>query len=270
MPNRTTLIIIATAALGLAPWTPPAQAAATNFNFDIAHSATRVIVSGEQRMEQRYFHKNALTNRMEMQVQGQLSTIIINADRGVMWILMPAQQMYLESPIDDQAYDAANVELPDPATWEMEREGRESVNGVPATRYRVATDDGETTRMQGHLWVSDDGIAVRTDMMTGGDRIQMELRDLVVGPQAADLFEPPPGYQRMALGEGMGGAMSLPGLGSIGPGASGVPEDGEGPGFADELAAEAAEEAKRTAEDEVRHSVRDSVRKGLRSLLPGK
>jgi hypothetical protein len=270
MPSRTTLIIAATSALGLTAIAPSAKADVPNFNMDIAYSATRIIVGGEQQMEQRYFQKNATTNRMEMHLHGQSSTIIMNGDRGVMWMLMPGQQVYFESPIEDRPFDAANVELPDPETWEMEREGRESVNGVPATRYRVATDGGEKTRMRGHLWVSDHGIPVRTDMVTGGDRIQMELRDLVVGPQPANLFEPPAGYQRMALGEGMGGAMSLPGLGSLGAGAPGTTGGGEGPGFVGELATEATEEAKRAAQDEVRKSVRDSVRKGLRGILPGR
>jgi|GEM_PF-1488932 len=270
MPSRTTLIIAATSALGLTAFAPPAPADVANFNMDIAYSATRIIMAGDQRMEQRYFQKDAATNRMEMHLHGEHSTIIMNGDRGSMLFLMPAQRMYLESSIEDQPFDIANVEVPDPASWVMEREGRESVNGVPATRYRVATDAGEKTRMRGHLWVSDHGIPVRTDMVTGGDRIQMELRDLVVGPQPADLFEPPAGYQRMAFGEGMGGAMSLPGLGSIGAGAPGVPGTGEGPSFAGELATGATEEAKRAAQDEVRKSVGDSVRKGLRSILPGK
>jgi hypothetical protein len=97
---------------------------------------------------------------------------------------------------DDRPFDGANVELPDPETWEMERVGREPVNGVAATKYRVATDGGEATRMRGYLWISDDGIPVRTDMVTGGDRIQMELRDLVVGSQPAELFEPPAARRR--------------------------------------------------------------------------
>jgi len=270
MPSRTTLIIAATSALGLTAFAPPAQADMANFNMDIAYSATRIIEGGEQRMEQRYFQKNATINRMEMHLHGQHSTIIMNGDRGVMLILMPAQRMYMESSTDSLPFEAGNVELPDPETWEMERVGRESVNGVPATKYRVATDGGEVTRMRGFLWVSDDGIPVRTDMVTGGDRILMELRDLVVGPQPAELFEPPAGYQRMALGEGMGGAMSLPGLGALGADAPVTPGGAEGSGFVGELATEATEEAKRTAQDEVRNSVRDSVRKGLRSILSGK
>lgn len=273
--RKTTLLIAVPLLLALAALGSPAQADLKEFNFDAAYSATRSIWSGEQRMEQRYFQRDAATNRMEMHLHGQHSTIIINGDRGVMMLLMPAQRMYMESSIDGQQFDQANVELPDPETWEMERVGRESVNEVPATKYRVATDAGEATRMQGFLWVSDDGIPVRTDMMTGGDRIQMELRDLVVGPQPAELFEPPAGYQRIALGEGMdvmGGMSGIPGLGEMLGSPDTYDDLGKSapPGFVEELATEATEEAKRTTQEEVRDTVRDSVSKGLRKIFPGK
>ena len=277
MAARKSHMIAATALLTLTTLWSVALADRPNFNMDIAYSATRIIEGGEQRMEQRYFQKNATTNRMEMHLHGEHSTVIMNGDRGLMWILMPAQRMYLESGIDDQPFDGANVEMPDPDTWEMQRVGRESVNGIPATKYRVATDGGETTRMRGYLWVSDHGIPVRTDMVTGGDRIQMELRDLVVGPQSAALFEPPADYQRMAFGGGMGqatGGMDAmtagPSDGTATPGGVYPPGNGPGTGFAGELANEAAEEAKRATKNEVRHTVRDSVRKGLRSVLPGR
>lgn len=269
MPSRTKIIIAATSLLGIIPLVSPAQADFKKFNMDVAYSATRIIQGGEQRMEQRYFQRDATTNRMEMHLHGEQSTIIINGDRGVMWFMMPGQQMYVESSIDDQPFDAANVELPDPETWEMERIGREAVNGVPATKYRVATDSGKTTRMRGFLWVSDDGIPVRTDMETGGDRIQMELRDLVVGQQPAELFEPPVGYQRVVLGDDMNSGMGDLMRGAMG-GAATTPADGAtGTGFVGELATEATEEVKRATKDEVRGTVNDAVRKGLRGILRG-
>lgn len=272
MTRNKTPAFAAAVLLGLAAPASPAQADLKGFDFDAAYSATRIITSGEHRIEQRYFQRDAGTHRMEMHLHGQHSTVITHGERGVMMILMPAQRMYMESSIDGQHFDQTNVELPDPETWVMERVGREPVNGVPATKYRVATDGGEVTRMRGFLWVSDHGIPVRTDMVTGSDRIQMELRDLVVGPQPAELFEAPAGYQRVALGDGMGGLPGgLPGVAL--PGA--VPETGEEPGeavvtgFVGELATEATEEVKRTTQEEVRETVRDSVRKGLRKILPG-
>lgn len=272
--RKTTFLLAAPILLGVGNLGAPARAELADFNFDASYSATRIIWSGEQSMEQRYFQRDAATNRMEMDLHGQRSTIITSGDRGVMMILIPAQRMYMESSLDGQAFDHPDVELPDPETWEMERVGQESVNGISATKYRVATDGGEVTRMRGFLWVSDDGIPVRTDMVTGGDRIQMELRDLLVGPQPAELFEPPAGYQRIALGENMGkfpGGMSgIPGFGETPGSPDTLAEPGEHvpPDFVEQLATEATEEVKRTTQDEVRESVRDSVSKGLRKIFP--
>lgn len=274
MTTRTKLFFFALVSLGLNLFSVQANADIAKINKDVAYSATRIIQGGEHRMEQRYFQKDGETNRMEMYIHDQQATIIMNGERGVMWMLMPGQRMYWESPIDGQPFDGTNVEVPDPATWVMEREGRESVNGIPATRYRVATDAGEVTRMRGHLWISDHGIPVRTDMVTGGDRIQMELRDLVVGPQPAELFVPTPGYQVMAFGAdfpggpGMpGGVSGFPGLGMEAAGAYGTAPAEGGSGFVGELATEATEEAKRATTQEVRRTVNESVRKGIRNIL---
>lgn len=267
MRNRANLLIAAASVLGMASHASSALGDVPTLNPDVAYSATRIIWSGEGRMEQRYFQRDGSTNRMELHVNGEHSVAIMNGDRGVIMLLMPAQQMYMEGSSAGRAFDETNVELPDPETWEIERVGREPVNGVPATKYRVATDGGEVTRMRGFLWVSDEGIAVRTDMVTGSDRIQMELSDLVVGPQPASLFEPPAGYQRIAPGDGMpiSGDLMREGPGGEGaaPGTAGEP----GTGFVGELASEATEEAKRATKKEVRDTVNDTVRKGLRGLF---
>jgi hypothetical protein len=128
--------------------------------------------------------------------------------------------------------------------------------------------------MKGHMWISDEGIPLRTDLMAGTDRIQMELRDLVVGPQPAALFEPPAGFQRLDLGMGMGGKGLFEGLTGM-PGMDapeyGTTTSGESnqPGFVEELATETTEAAKAATREEVHNSVRESVSKGLRKLLPG-
>lgn len=282
MTHFKSLALIATALIASAALVAPAHADLSKLNMDVAYSATRIIEGGAergtqniQRMEQRYFQQSAMINRMEQHHQGEHSVIIMNGNRGVMWIVMPSQRMYMESPIDGQPFDGANVEIPDPDTWAMDRVGRESVNGVPATKYFVSSDNGQTGRMQGHMWVSDDGIPLRTDLMAGTDRIQMELRDLVVGPQPASLFEPPAGFQRLDLGMGMGGKGLFEGLPGM-PGTDAVPGYGvtaagehDEPGFVDELATETAEAAKSATREEVNRSVRESVGKGLRKLLPG-
>jgi hypothetical protein len=256
-------------------------------DMDTAYSATRIIEADKQRIEQRYFHHSATTNRMETTLRGQESIMILRADQNLMWTIMPQRRMYMEMLLDSGQATGA-PEMPDTDRFTEVREvGRESVNGVPATKYYVTSeDDGRPT--QGHLWVSDHGIPVQMDLTMGKDRVRMELRDLVVGAQPAALFEAPAGYQRLAIGGDPGGVLeSLKGMRVGGPGAppaapaaaapqtyptdpdAAPPAPGE-PGFVGELAEVATEEAKQATKDEVRGTVRESVSKGLRDLLRGR
>lgn len=274
--------ILAPAAALLAvslPWSAPA-ADTPRLEMDVAYSATRIIEAGKERIEQRLYQQGAMVQRMETELNGQPSIIIMRGDRDLVWTVMPQQRMVMEMRMAHDVTDPMNIEIPDPDSWVMERLGREAVNGIPATKYRVATDDGAKTRMRGHMWVSDHGIPVRTDLETGGERILMELRNLVVGPQPAALFEPPADYQRHVLGAGfdgsmggMGGMQGTPG--NPASGATGTPgnDPGNDPGaepgagFAGELATEATEAAKNATKQEVRHTVHDSVRKSVRGLF---
>lgn len=279
MTIRNILVPVAALLAVSLPCSAPA-ADTPRLDMDVAYSATRIIEAGKERIEQRYYQRAAMIQRMETEINGQHSIIIMRLDRELMWTVMPQQRMVMEMRIDPNMSDPMNVEVPDPDTWVMERLGRETVNGIPATKYRVATDDGAKTRMRGHMWVSDHGIPVRTDLETGGDRILMELRNLVVGPQPAALFEPPADYQRHALGAGFDGGMGgmLGGMGGMqgtpgNPGAHATgaagndPSADPGAGFAGELATEATDAAKNATKQEVRNTVHDSVRKSVRGLF---
>ncbi len=285
MAHRKILATAAATLLAAAASWPAAASDTPRLDMDVSYSATRIIVAGdqrsEQRIEQRYFQQSAMINRMETELNGQQSVIIMRGDRELMWTVMPQERMVMEMRMDTRPQDPMNIEVPDPETWVMERLGREPVNGIAATKYRVATDAGDKTRMRGHMWVSDDGIPVRMDLVTGQDRIQMELRNLVVGAQPAELFEPPKDYQRLAIGGGMdsmfGGMGGMPGSQTGGPGYGQAGDAGYGSadgagaapdtGFAGELATEATEAAKDATKQEVRNTVHDSVRKGVRGLF---
>lgn len=272
MTTRKMLATAAAALLTASLASTPVYAAEARIDMSAAYSATRIIESGKDRIEQRYFQQGAMTNRMETELQGQQSIMIMRGDRNVMWTIMPAQRMYMEFSLDSAQAQA--MEIPDAEGWRLESVGRETVNGIPATKYRAIAPEQDGKAMRGYMWITADGIPVRMDLADGKDRVLMELRDLAVGPQPAALFEPPAGYQRLAIGAGSGGMLDgLKGMQSGTPGAAptaGTPSDHREPGFVDELATEAAAEARQATKDEVGHTVRDSVRKGLRSLLPGR
>ena len=88
--------------------------------------------------------------------------------------------------------------------------GREAVNGVATTKYRVAHRADDGTRIDGFVWLTSSGVPMRGDgavSVPNGKRTPFawELSQLQIGPQPASLFQPPDGFYRLP-------ASALPGF----------------------------------------------------------
>lgn len=86
--------------------------------------------------------------------------------------------------------------------------GREAIEGISVTKYRVAQKASDGTRIDGLLWLTAEGIPMRAQgavTETSGKRTQFSwiLSHLQVGPQDEALFEPPEGFHQLP-------AMALP------------------------------------------------------------
>lgn len=220
------------------------------FDPDVAFSATRTLEAQGEHIEQRYFQRSADHHRADTELKGQRSSMIMRRDRNVLWIVAPDRGTVLEMSLRDpeaRSMRKRMVELPGPdRVTEYDHVGRESMHGVTADKYRVAAQDAQGQRVQGHLWVSHPHrIVVRMDLSSEGGRVVMELRDLVVGPQPDALFEPPANYKRLAFGGGVGTLLRRPGSPASGPSAGQPKKPGARPGLAEELAGEAVGEGLR-------------------------
>lgn len=241
---------------------------------DAQYSATRVMEAEGQRIEQRYYHHSTLRNRADTEMKGQRSSMIVRADRDVVWIVAPAQRMYMEMSLMDPQARARIADVPRNDTiTEYELIGSEAVNGVPAGKYRVSARDANGGQVQGYFWISEQHrIPLKMDLSDGRKRAVMELKDLRVGAQPDSLFEPPAGYQRMAFGgvPGLGGMTGGKGVAAQPPAEAQAPvaeASAKSPGFAEEVATEAADEAEDEVKRTTRDEVRRTVRKGLDKLL---
>lgn len=146
--------------------------------------------------------------RREMEQGGQKMITIMRQDKKVVWMLMPEQKMYMESPMgggNDQQGNMSDYKI------EQTKMGTETVNGVSATKGKVIMTDSKGAKMGGFMWTTADGIVVKTDViaMDKGSkmRMKMELTNLKVSHQDQALFEIPAGYVAMDMGAMMGGAM---------------------------------------------------------------
>jgi len=104
--------------------------------------------------------------------------------------------------------------------------GRETVNDVEVTKYKIICVDKNGNTTEGLFWVADNGVVVKMDFDTvanSGKRQHavIELRHLKVAKQDPGLFEIPTGYRKfdtsaMPLSGGVPAGMDGPGSGSVG------------------------------------------------------
>jgi outer membrane lipoprotein-sorting protein len=145
--------------------------------------------------------------RREMNQGGQKMITIMRQDKKVTWMLMPEQKMYMEMAMDNKSHRSESI-----SDYKIEQTvvGKETVNGVSATKSKVVMTDSKGAKMGGFMWSTPDKIAVKTDVIamdkSSKMRMKMDLTNLKVGKQDPALFEIPAGYTRMDMGGMMGGA----------------------------------------------------------------
>jgi len=151
--------------------------------------------------------------RLEMALEGQRQVMIARFDKRVVWMLMPEERMYVEMPLAAEAGEALSGRDP---TQKVERQlvGSETVSGHPTKKYKV-TVTGKDGTYVGYQWLAQDlgELPIRWEDEQGTGRV--ELRNIKVGRQPADLFEVPAGFQKLAMPgglPGMPGGQGLPGM----------------------------------------------------------
>ena len=141
--------------------------------------------------------------RMEMPE----NTMIIRRDKGLSWILMPSDKMYMEQPINMSSAPKVSKDF----DGEIERVamGTETVDGAPAEKFKVTyTEKGKNVSV--YQWLRDGVIPVKIEAVDG--TWSMEYKNLKTGPQPGELFEPPAGYEKFGMPD-MGDMMK--GLGDM-------------------------------------------------------
>lgn len=135
------------------------------------------------------------------------STMIIRKDKNLSWVVMPSEKMYMEHPVNMSSAPKVSKSL----EGEVERVsmGQETVNGYQTEKFKVTyTDNGKS--VTAYQWIKDGVIPVKIEAEDGS--WGMEYKNLQVGPQKDDLFEPPADYERM----------EMPDMGSMMQGLSGA------------------------------------------------
>ncbi|MGH9789470.1 MAG: DUF4412 domain-containing protein, partial [Candidatus Acidiferrales bacterium] len=148
---------------------------------------------GAQYRSRMYMGQNGY--RMETNQMGQQSIAIQRYDLQVIWVLMPADKTYMETPVQQQAsmMDMAR----DPET-KVERQlvGPEPVGEYRCLKYRMRiTHRGNT--WTGSLWVAPELKDFPVKWADDATNTVVEFQNIRLGEPDRSLFEVPPGYRKM-------------------------------------------------------------------------
>lgn len=144
--------------------------------------------------------------RMDSSARGQNVVMIVDSTAQVMYMIMPAQQMYMEfstnqpspmtshAPYTPTAFDPSH---PCAADATCKKVGTETVNGRVCDKWVITNKAGTST-----AWIDQKLLFPIKTIGTNGS--VFELSNLKEGKPEASLFEVPAGYRKMEM-PAMGG-----------------------------------------------------------------
>lgn len=205
--------------------------------------------------------------RDDMEMGGQKMSMIRRFDLHKFWMIM-GQGMYMEVDPERGSKQAPQYKL-----ISRERVGRETVNGIPTTKYKSVYESSDG-RFGGFTWFTDDNIAVKGFMVSKSNgkkqRFKFEITRLDRRSQPDSLFEIPAGYRKFNMG-------GMPGMGMVPQGgtAPGYPAPAgntgssanKEQGYVEEYANDAQKTTEDTVKNETMRELRNSIRKGMDSLF---
>jgi hypothetical protein len=161
------------------------------FSADQIHTAGKRTTTGK-------IYASETAMRIESEQNGRPSITIVRLDRKVMWMVMPAQKMYMEmtnfgSAVSDMASSMQGAKV------QRDLLGSEQVGAYHCDKYHVQTTyEG---KVYTHIeWDAKelDGFAVKKQGEKGDWSV--EYQNVHFGPQDPSLFEVPADYQKMSMG----------------------------------------------------------------------
>jgi hypothetical protein len=141
-------------------------------------------------------HMIASDGKMRMQVtgpQGMNMTILVRPDQQKVYLVMDAQKMAMQLPLNPKRYAAVMAVL-DTSGGAFEKIGPDTVDGVGCTKYKVTDKDGKSL----FAWGLPDGTPVKIAGLDGS--YSMIWKNYKAGPQPAALFDIPADYNIMPMG----------------------------------------------------------------------
>lgn len=176
------------------------------------YSAEEVVETAEGISKTKVYSTPTMERR-EMSEGGQQMIAITRHDKKIVWNLMPEEKMYMEMPIGQSASN--KEDKTDLSAYKIEQTpmGQETINGIVMNKGKMIMTGKDGSKMGGFMWTTKEGIIAKMDALSveqgKKDRFKLEMTNLKIGKQPANLFEIPKGFEKMDMGamgamEGMG------------------------------------------------------------------
>ncbi|HUN47764.1 MAG TPA: hypothetical protein VMU85_14635 [Stellaceae bacterium] len=161
----------------------------------VAYNATCALTVDGQTYQGRLYAKPGF-QRHEQMLGGVQEVAILDIGAGRGYFVLPLLKSYVDFPIDRAMRELSAPDIAGPPV------GREAVNGVATSKYRVAHRADDGTRIDGFVWLTESGVPMRgngTVAAPDGKKTPFawELSQLQIGPQPPALFQPPEGFYRL-------------------------------------------------------------------------
>jgi hypothetical protein len=161
----------------------------------VPFSADRVLTVDGRTFEGRVYHTPG-RQRHEQMLEGVQQVVLLRADRGEGWLVLPSLHSYVEF-----RFPQALAELSDPSLRGTPV-GQDTVSGMKTTKYRVEHAARDGTSVDGWMWVTREGIVMKLDgtvrPRSGKPTpFSMQLSNVRIGPQDMAMFELPQGFMKL-------------------------------------------------------------------------
>ncbi len=175
------------------------------------YSAEEVVETAEGVTKSKVYSTPTMERR-EISEGGQQMIAITRHDKKIVWNLMPEEKMYMEMPIGQSAKKEDKTDL---SAYKIDQTpmGQETLNGIVMNKGKMIMTGKDGSKMGGFMWTTKEGIIAKLDALSveqgKKDRFKLEMTNLKIGKQPANLFEIPKGFEKMDMGamgamEGMG------------------------------------------------------------------
>ncbi len=165
---------------------PGASPSAANSNYDL--SADTLMIENGETQEGKIYIKG---DKYRIQRKGEEEYIILRHDKGIMWVVMPKEKIYVELPLDPSR--TPRIQEKNPGETSRQYLGSEVLDGHPVDKYRITVKEGAKTESF-HQWTATD---LNFPVKTAGLKNQWAVEFTNIKKHVPDsLFDIPEGYQK--------------------------------------------------------------------------